>query len=253
MNECRDGNKTARVRLHCLEAPAALYVSMTWGCAQEAPVLIQAFMDAVPLNFGMSDLFESSEKQKRSRQSSGKGFWSKIAGLRSSKRRGLEPIYCLRGMVCYYGKHFVSIFQADTDDQGAAQFLLFDDSRVRIIGNWVNVKSEAVKAHYQPVLLLFELKTVDEQAEEAKAKAKAKSLSVKLGVKKGTASAETSPIRIVTPPPAAGSDALSLCATGEQAAHLLFAPPATAHAKCACRIGEARGRALRRGWGGRGG
>jgi hypothetical protein len=76
-----------------------------------------------------------------------------------------ESIYCLRGMVCYYGLHFVSIFQAGEGDgeDGYAQYLLFDDSRIRVIGNWLDVVEEAVKARYQPVLLLFEQKSVTEQ------------------------------------------------------------------------------------------
>ncbi|KAJ1420037.1 hypothetical protein B484DRAFT_453237 [Ochromonadaceae sp. CCMP2298] len=38
-------------------------------------------------------------------------------------------------------------------------FLLFDDQHVRRVGNWGAVKRECVKAHYQPVLLLYELES----------------------------------------------------------------------------------------------
>lgn len=81
------------------------------------------------------------------------------------KNEGSSPhnsqIYVFRGIVCYYGKHYVSIFQRSKllGTSGEAQYLLFDDINVREIGNWNDVKEECVKSHYQPVLLLYELES----------------------------------------------------------------------------------------------
>ena len=192
MDACRDGKEVAHVALHCLEPPAALYVSVTWASSREDPVAIRAFMLGLDLNFGVSELFPGDEaagrpdngRGKRSGGGGGEGKSSlKSSSLKSSwhagskrktttkeerrqeKKRNEESIYCLRGMVCYYGLHFVSIFQAGEGDgeDGYAQYLLFDDSHIRVIGNWLDVVEEAVKARYQPVLLLFEQKSVTEQ------------------------------------------------------------------------------------------
>ena len=38
-----------------------------------------------------------------------------------------------------------------------AQFLLFDDQKIRPLGSWEDVKKECLKSLYQPVLLLYEL------------------------------------------------------------------------------------------------
>jgi hypothetical protein len=68
--------------------------------------------------------------------------------------------YVFRGMVCYYGLHYVSIFR----DVSAhtPRFLLFDDANIRVLGQWVDVISEVRKARYQPVLLVYELETLEE-------------------------------------------------------------------------------------------
>jgi hypothetical protein len=194
MDACRDGKEVGHVTLHCLEPPAALYVSVTWTSSREDPAAIRAFMLGLDLNFGVSELFPGDNAAGR--PDSGRGIrpgrgkrrgdggdsvklHNKSLSRAKSKSKTAteeeeeeqeeekirESIYCLRGMVCYYGLHFVSIFQAGEGDgeDGYAQYLLFDDSRIRVIGNWLDVVEETVKARYQPVLLLFEQKSVTEQ------------------------------------------------------------------------------------------
>ena len=64
-----------------------------------------------------------------------------------------NPAYVFRGLVCYYGAHYVSIFQGSE----AGAYLLFDDYTVKSIGDWDAVKFKCVRSMYQPVLLLYEL------------------------------------------------------------------------------------------------
>ena len=77
-------------------------------------------------------------------------------------------MYCLRGMVCYYGLHYISIFQSRPDQEGVPQYLLFDDAHVRSLGSWGAVMAECVRSRYQPVLLLFELKRPGRQQPTAR-------------------------------------------------------------------------------------
>ena len=55
----------------------------------------------------------------------------------------------------------ISIFHClqDHSKEGGvhAQFLLFDDQKIRPLGTWEDVKKECLKSLYQPVLLLYEL------------------------------------------------------------------------------------------------
>lgn len=70
-----------------------------------------------------------------------------------------NPAYVFRGLVCYYGMHYVSIFQSR--NRGLYEYLLFDDQTIKNIGDWESVKTKCVKSCYQPVLLLYELETAD--------------------------------------------------------------------------------------------
>jgi hypothetical protein len=65
-----------------------------------------------------------------------------------------------RGLVCYYGLHYISIFQESVQEENTVRFLLFDDHNIRVLGNWESVKLECFKAHYQPVLLLYEIENI---------------------------------------------------------------------------------------------
>lgn len=91
------------------------------------------------------------------------------------KNGGIRTTYRLRGLVCYYGRHYVALFYSTAHKM----WLLFDDSRVIEVGSWDNVISEYVlllllypiepanshkicsfrclKGRFQPVLFFFEL------------------------------------------------------------------------------------------------
>ena len=66
------------------------------------------------------------------------------------------PSYVFRGFVGYYGLHYISVFQDKTNAQ-EGQFLLFDDTNIRMLGGWEDVKRQCIRSHLQPVLLLYEL------------------------------------------------------------------------------------------------
>jgi hypothetical protein len=62
-------------------------------------------------------------------------------------------------MICYYGKHYVSLFVRRTQDptsRSYGEWLLFDDATIRVLGSWCDVKRHCVAAHYQPTVVWFE-------------------------------------------------------------------------------------------------
>jgi len=60
-------------------------------------------------------------------------------------------------MVCYYGLHYISIFDSGEIIENIHNFLLFDDHTIKDIGDWTDVKEKCIKSRYQHVLLLYEL------------------------------------------------------------------------------------------------
>jgi hypothetical protein len=71
--------------------------------------------------------------------------------------------YVFRGMVCYYGRHYVGFFKSRTVENGVSQerWFLFDDTRVKLIGSWDDVRSRVERGVYQPTLLFYERKGIE--------------------------------------------------------------------------------------------
>ena len=63
-----------------------------------------------------------------------------------------DETYAFRGMVLYYGVHYVSVWREYTKPN----YLMFDDARVTSRGDWKSVVDSCVRSRYQPVLLLYE-------------------------------------------------------------------------------------------------
>lgn len=173
----RCGGK-ALPRFNYFDPPLSLALSFGWIDTRESNDNIHSFMSLIPSNVFLEDLFPSGDtfaQEQRlpsayrsqgndsallaylsSRDQAGKFDFKELQKLVAVAPNG--PSYALRGMVCYYGLHYVSIF---LDAQEDNVFLLFDDQRVRPIGNWADVINLCVRSLYQPVLLIYELEDRD--------------------------------------------------------------------------------------------
>lgn len=158
---------SGKATLHtmCLEAPLSLALSFGWTETRECGDIIQSFLSLIPSNVYLHDIFRGPEnwaaEEGMPTQWRSNGYMSfpmestggdNIPSALIKPPTG--PSYALQGMVCYYGLHYVSIFFDHSEDN---LFLLFDDQRVRPIGDWSDVISLCVRSLYQPVLLLYEL------------------------------------------------------------------------------------------------
>lgn len=123
----------AKVRTFCLEQPMGLALSVSWSQEYESSETIRDFLSLVSYTLKLSDVYDAT----------------------IGKTTTLEgDNYLFRGLICYYGRHYVSIFQEYSF--GEPKFLLFDDQNIRSIGSWSAVKKECIRGRYQPVLLLYE-------------------------------------------------------------------------------------------------
>ena len=64
---------------------------------------------------------------------------------------GLEE-YALRGVVCYYGRHYVAFFERE----GSDSWLMFDDRRVSDVGTWEKMTQRAILGKLQPILVFYQ-------------------------------------------------------------------------------------------------
>jgi len=61
--------------------------------------------------------------------------------------------YRLRGMICYYGKHYIAFFF----NYARKQWFYFDDSTVKMVGTeWSDIQNRCTKGHLQPSVLFYE-------------------------------------------------------------------------------------------------
>ncbi|KAJ0402389.1 hypothetical protein P43SY_004098 [Pythium insidiosum] len=76
--------------------------------------------------------------------------------------------YEFRGMVCYYGRHYVGFFKSRAEENGktSERWFLFDDTRVKPVGLWSDVRSRIERGGYQPTLLFYERKGLRRDALE---------------------------------------------------------------------------------------
>lgn len=61
--------------------------------------------------------------------------------------------YRLKGMICYYGKHYVAIF----NNFDTSEWYMFDDSNVKLIGtDWNQVHQRCLRGRLQPSVIFYE-------------------------------------------------------------------------------------------------
>ena len=166
------GIDSATMKAYVLEPSLALALPLVWSQGRETAEVINELLSVISYSILASELFYEfgdslttpipTTTTTAATTTANRSNGGILTG--SGSGRGGHRSYVFRGMVCYYGKHYVSIFQEYSP--GEPRFLLFDDSRIRCLGNWADVKVECGRSLYQPVLLLYELEGVGERERE---------------------------------------------------------------------------------------
>jgi hypothetical protein len=128
-----------------------------WTQAKEPQQTLADFYNLIAYSIQLSDLFQLHQldpEENHNLSTHGSTHGNSAHGS-STHGDAHNPSYVFRGLVCYYGMHYVSIFQSRS--VGVYEYLLFDDTTIKNIGDWEAVKAKCVKSCYQPVLLLYEL------------------------------------------------------------------------------------------------
>lgn len=136
-----------------LEPPLALALSLSWpSTSKQEKDNLACLYDMISMRLYLNDIF-SDDIHANAQQSETSN---------TASRAG--PSYMFRGLICYYGLHYVSIFQILQHDNSTNNvtnemvYYLFDDYKVKSIGStWEDVIRYCISNCYQPVLLLYEL------------------------------------------------------------------------------------------------
>ena len=167
-------------KCYVLEAPLSIAITIGWTNNNENTLTLSNFMNTIENLIYLNEIYQIKINLQSKlpfleiNNNESNNSESKNDNLVDTTIQS-EPSYLFRGMVCYYGKHYISIFQDYSENYSnssenhinstsnlnsaihSGDFILFDDQNIRKIGNWTNVKEECIKSRYQPVLLLYEL------------------------------------------------------------------------------------------------
>lgn len=125
--------------------PKVLTVGLSWSSISIDAIELKVFMNVLSETFDICKVFPLVEYD----------------GVEA------ELVYQLKGMVCFYGLHYVSIMYASQSQS----WYVFDDVNVLSIGqSWEQVIERVVKGRLQPTLLFYERcpSVVDAKMEEEK-------------------------------------------------------------------------------------
>lgn len=113
--------------------PAVLALGLVWPSSAPATATSRALVDALALTLDAGALFPHCAATAAAH-------------------------YVLRGIVCFYGRHYILFFM-DRDkhhpDPGAKRWWFFDDSVVRAVGPWCAVPSFIKQNSFHPTLLFY--------------------------------------------------------------------------------------------------
>lgn len=153
------------IRIYLLQAPLVLAFSFVWSSAREQAAILTEFLNLISFRISTLELFTSSMSESRSSRPNSTSDSSNPTTSANSSSSVVNDLYVFKGMVCYYGLHYVSIFQDySTMDE---KFLLFDDARIIPIGSWTQVKKYCTRNCYQPVLLLYEREVANTSTDQS--------------------------------------------------------------------------------------
>ncbi|ETV86447.1 hypothetical protein H257_01643 [Aphanomyces astaci] len=132
-------NELTKCRGSCLvdrwlmKFPIVFAVSIVWPATTVGGVELKAFANIIPHQLDLGLIF-------------------RLGGDAADLPKP-ESIYVFRGMVCYYGQHYVSFFKSQSK---AHEWYLFDDVQVHKIGSWDEVRRRIERGCYQPTILFWE-------------------------------------------------------------------------------------------------
>ena len=69
----------------------------------------------------------------------------------------LKPLYFFKGMICFWGKHYFAYFRDFHSDNSADCWSLYDDNRVKKVGDWDDVLEKCLDGSERPILLIYEI------------------------------------------------------------------------------------------------
>ncbi|OWY95078.1 Inactive ubiquitin carboxyl-terminal hydrolase, partial [Phytophthora megakarya] len=150
---CDKGGQRALSRW-ILTLPMVFSISIIWSSSHVNKTDIKDWMELLS-----TQCHVGSDKEVQQALDLGRIF-------RLDNSAEVSSVYSFRGMVCYYGRHYVGFFASrslDEDGVERERWFLFDDTRVKLVGTWADVRLRIERGGYQPTLLFYERNGIERE------------------------------------------------------------------------------------------
>jgi hypothetical protein len=143
----------AHAERYALSSPDVFCLSLLWPSLEPEKALICTVLDSISQSLDIDRLFTRESSDRINTGAAARG--GVVGGdTNAGKRGGDDDSFQLRGFICYYGRHYMAIFQS----AHLAQWLFFDDQRVVVLGDWAAVLRRCASGKLQPTLMFYERK-----------------------------------------------------------------------------------------------
>ncbi|RLN57924.1 hypothetical protein BBJ29_008879 [Phytophthora kernoviae] len=152
-DSCEEGGRRALSRW-ILTLPMVFAISIIWSSSHVNKTDIKDWMEL------LSTQSQADAGNNKSQQALDLGRIFRVDSISDS-----TSLYKFRGLVCYYGRHYVGFFSSRSVEDGVERerWFLFDDTRVKPVGTWADVRLRIERGCYQPTLLFYERNEIEHE------------------------------------------------------------------------------------------
>jgi hypothetical protein len=148
-NECQSLNTMVSERW-LTKHPLVFVISLVWPSATPSKESLWQTLSTIRPLMSMDQMFRTEQRVSHALPASSQSL-SGDTGLPSSKV--LSESYFFRGMICFYGCHYVSFFWC----WPKMKWILFDDTKIKEEKDWSSVVQIIIAGQYVPTVLFYEL------------------------------------------------------------------------------------------------
>jgi len=147
-SKCPDCNsrKTMLMERWLTRRPHVFIVSLAWPSSNPGREAIWLVIQMIRPTLRMEEIFRTDLSAK------GEQFPSASSAASASLTAGVDAGYVFRGLICYYGMHYIALFWCFS----RKRWILFDDTCVKEKQDWNSVVNLIMTGLYVPTLVFYE-------------------------------------------------------------------------------------------------
>lgn len=149
--ECNSLNTMVQERW-LTQRPLIFIVSLVWPSGTPTRDALWLILQMIRPNMSMEHIFRTDKTCSPSHRGTASASSNGSSSSQSEPSANADGEYVVRGLVCYYGMHYIALFWR----ANSAKWVLFDDAHVREEQDWSAVTKLIMAGSYVPTLVFYE-------------------------------------------------------------------------------------------------